>query len=609
MAHGTDRWRPGPAGKPLDVGNGHAVASLAATTPALISLLCYHPDQGVAELSATPQFDEARRGDARYVRQYRQSLASDRHTCLQLETADGVGATAREIDLSDPQRPIWHGRLGDLPFLAQAWADDEGIVINWRASGAGLAKPAPRLRLQFAGRLDRPALAEITELAPPPPTGSRTTLTADGPHLRVHSTLPAAVTLEAGDGEWLVSGTSARLELPGVAEDQTVTVRCRAGAHHTQRRTRRLVDARPPGPLGPVVARALTYVRDCTALRTGTDEVAILTDHRILPLSWTRDSYYQALLLLATGETADTELVADHLRWLWRRCERPAGQWLRSHHANGRPKDRAFQADQQIYPLLELADYWRITRRVPAGVDWNAEVGRAWEATLAKVDPTTGLMATTENAADDPAPAPFTASSQVLLWYAASRLAELADDGALAIGADGLRAVTRNARLAFDRTLVDHGRWLYATDGSTTRVAYHDANDLPVAMAPLLGFCAADDRGWQATMTFAFSRENPGYFSGQRSGLGSKHTPAPWTLGDIQAWLWAHILGDEAGQTAALDRLASVSFHDGMLPEAYSATTDPDLRIRSWFAWPGAALGALLLLDARGELGRLRAVP
>jgi meiotically up-regulated gene 157 (Mug157) protein len=108
-------------------------------------------------------------------------------------------------------------------------------------------------------------------------------------------------------------------------------------------------------------------------------------------------------------------------------------------------------------------------------------------------------------------------------------------------------------------------------------------------------------------MAFAFSTANPGYFEGERGGLGSTHTPAPWTLGDVQAWVVARVTGDEKGMAAAIDRMASVAFDDGMLPEAYSATLDPDVRIRHWFAWPGAALGALLLLDERGQLGLLMA--
>jgi hypothetical protein len=39
-----------------------------------------------------------------------------------------------------------------------------------------------------------------------------------------------------------------------------------------------------------------------------------------------------------------------------------------------------------------------------------------------------------------------------------------------------------------------------------------------------------------------------------------------------------------------------VAFVDGMLPEAYTATGTVD-RIRHWFAWPGAALAALRILD------------
>jgi meiotically up-regulated gene 157 (Mug157) protein len=232
-----------------------------------------------------------------------------------------------------------------------------------------------------------------------------------------------------------------------------------------------------------------------------------------------------------------------------------------------------------------------------------------WSAALREIDPRTGLMACAENAADDPAPAPFIAGSQVMLWYAARRLRELAAAGALAIDVDALDALADGVRAAFDRELADgNNGWAYATDGRGRRVAYHDANDLPTALAPLWGFCPPGDPGWAATMAWAFSSANPGYAAGTRGGLGSTHTPGPWTLGDIQAWIRARAAGDESGMRAALERLRAVAFDDGMLPEAYSAAPDPDVRVRHWFAWPGAALGALLLLDARGELEtRLRA--
>jgi uncharacterized protein len=53
------------------------------------------------------------------------------------------------------------------------------------------------------------------------------------------------------------------------------------------------------------------------------------------------------------------------------------------------------------------------------------------------------------------------------------------------------------------------------------------------ALAPLLGFCGADDPIWRATMRFAFSDRNSAYCPGRFGGLGSRHTPGTWTLGDV----------------------------------------------------------------------------
>ena len=51
---------------------------------------------------------------------------------------------------------------------------------------------------------------------------------------------------------------------------------------------------------------------------------------------------------------------------------------------------------------------------------------------------------------------------------------------------------------------------------------------------------------------------------------------------------------------AALQRLTEVAFTDGMLPEAYDPDGSGDV-VRHWFAWPGAALGVLVLEHARSE--------
>ena len=111
-------------------------------------------------------------------------------------------------------------------------------------------------------------------------------------------------------------------------------------------------------------------------------------------------------------------------------------------------------------------------------------------------------------------------------------------------------------------------QWAYAIDARGGQRHYHDANDLPVALAPLLGFVARDDTAWQATMRFAFSAHNPAFVPGQGGGLGSLHTPGVWPLGDVQEWVWASIAGDDRRVDRVLSRLAAVQRH-GMLPEAY----------------------------------------
>jgi uncharacterized protein len=617
--------------KPLDLGNGLVCVSFGRDA-SWLSLGTPHPEQGFVELNALPPFDEAQRGDPDATRRYRALMVRDRYAVLRVEV-DGAPLTGLSVDAIDPLRPRWTGRLAGIWLEVEARADASAIHQRWRLESTDGTRALVVLRLR--GRLDRPALAEITELDPPLPTGARTQLDPSGPvaHLRA-SELPAVATIHVfghhtaweavaddelqmrlecpDDGSEVIfevsgsiSSADAAAESPMTSADGSLRWPETAGAGSVHSES-----------IGRLTERALGYVRGCTTLRTGPDERAILTDHRILPLSWTRDAYWQALLLLSSDASDDRERVADHLRWLWRRCERPDGRWARSHHADGRRKDRAFQADQQLYPIVELTDFWRVAGALPDGVDWTDAVAGAWSAALAEVDPRTGLMASAENAADDPAPAPFIGASQILLWYCAARLAELADDRVVALDAGELRRTGHQVHSAFDTHLgatggwaYATGGWAYATDGAGMRVEYHDANDLPVALAPLWGFCGPGDPGWRATMRFAFSPANPGYVDGDRPGLGSAHTPGPWTLGDVQAWVAARVIGDDAAADAALVRLHEVAFVDGMLPEAYTATGTVDL-IRHWFAWPGAALAALRILDADARLeSRLSARP
>lgn len=579
--------------KPLDAGTGRLCASFDADSGAWLSLGAPHEQHGFMELSALPPFDEGERGNPEATRRHRREMTLGRHAFLSVEI-DGVSPSIA-ADPSDPAHPRWMG----TGLSVEVEADSDASVIRqlWAMRAAG-----GRVRIVVQGRIDRPALAEITELDPPEPTGAVTTLTVDGETARWDAPgLPAAAAVSVHGArvawQWTNGALIGTLDWPARPRMLRFTIEATLGPLPTSSGPNLL---RTDPTRDRLTDRALAYVRGCTALLVAPDERTILTDHRMLPLSWTRDAYWQSLALLAADDPGDRERVAGHLRWLWRRCERPDGRWVRSHHANGRRKDLAFQADQQLYPLIELADYWRLTDTLPDGVDWSAAVAEAWAAALEAVDPGVGLIASAENAADDPAAAPFIGASQILLWYAAVRVAEAATATGLSIDVARLAATAASVRTAFDTRFDGGGSWPYAVDGHALRVAYHDANDLPVVLAPLWGFCDAADPAWQATMIFAFSDANPAWFSGARSGLGSAHTPGAWTLGDVQAWAYARILGDRVAADAALTRLEEVAFADGMLPEAYG--TNDGARVRHWFAWPGAALAALRLLDTAGQL-------
>lgn len=593
---------PADADKPLDLGTGAVCASFDAVSASWLSFGFPHREVGFVELSGLPAFDERRRGDPAATRAHRLRMTAWDSAFLRVEV-DGR-APRLTVDADDPEAPRWSGR--GLSVRALAEPGSGSIRQHWSFGRKGLAGD---LAIRVRGDLDRPALAEITETDPPRPTGARTTVRADGSGLVVEAealSASVAISIRGAEVAWRTVGDELVGGVAGLTGDGDLVIACTGpGADH-------------PEPVGsdeparhlsePIVDRAIAYVQGCTALRVAQDERTILTDHRMLPLSWTRDAYWQALLLLAVDGPGDRDRIADHLRWLWRRCERPEARWVRSHHANGLRKDLAFQADQQLYPLLELADFWRLTGALPGGVDWPTVVPAAWQAALREVDPATGLIASAENAADDPATAPYIGASQLLLWYTAARLTELAHRAAIGVEPASLRAAADDARTAFDRAFVEGDRpWPYAVDADGGRVAYHDANDLPIALAPLWGFCAATDPGWLATTRFAFGPDNPGFVPGPHGGLGSAHTPGPWTLGHVQAWAIGRARGDSAAMATALERLRSAAFHDGMLPEAHGADGSP---IRHWFAWPGAAIAALLLLDARGVLGRtLAAAP
>ncbi|MDQ3938163.1 MAG: glycoside hydrolase family 125 protein, partial [Chloroflexota bacterium] len=513
---------------------------------------------------------------------------------------------------------------------ARASVGGRWVVQEHRFTTADAGQWGSPIRLRFRGRLALPALAMITETGiPTAATAARTVVEADGAALRLDAPeLPATAAIDVDGAQgavWQLEGDGAELLLlwpagqstlrfhvscalwPAGSAEREADVARRAKPPDHRRVAMRVTSPAiepaslvvpPPlrGHLQRFRRRALRYVTGCTALSVSPRRVAILTDHRILPLSWTRDAYYQALLLLGDGRA---DLVADHLRWLWLSCDRPRAAWARSHHADGRRKDEVYQADQQLYPVLELADHWRATGRLPelpeAGRDgptWKSLVSGLLDALVGSFSPA-GLLATDENAADDPAIHPYLLSTQILAWHAFSRLAEMS--GLLGIAHPLGEMAERSRRCVNQLFRADRPTgavWAYAVDARGGMLLHHDANDLPTAFAPLWGFCAPDDPLWRRTMDFAFSPANDAYVVGPWGGLGSRHTAGTWSLGLIQEWVARSVAGDAMAAADALRRLVEVSLSDGTLPEASDPKTG-HLLARPWFAWPGALAGWL----------------
>lgn len=598
--------------KPLDLGNGLVAGSFGGDG-SWLSLGAPHPVHGFVELSGALPFDEAWRGKPAAVRRYRGLLTEERSAFLRLDLPD-EDVCERRAMLDDTGRPGWRRAGRGWTCSGTAWAlPGEPVLVQWYVIEA---RPRVRVAVRFSGRLDRCALAEITEVNPPRPLAVRTTVEEAPGALDVVApelNCSARVRVDGLGGRWTTDlhGTPGwETRTGGGPLEITITVSLttpgrlrgpRRAATVAVPRTVRPAD--PATPLDRIAAGALRYILGCTALNVGASERAILTDHRLLPLSRTRDAYYQALLLLraAPGDRVVTEVVADHLRWPWGSGRAPGTPWRRSHLPDGRPKDLAVQADQQLYPLLELADYRQATGRWPTppgdpAADpagrWGALVTEVWSA-LPR-EGREGLLADAENPADDPSELPFTLSTQILYWHTARQLALWSGE----LGLDGFR-MARTARVlraavtrAFSREGPFGTQWAYETDGHGNHRLYHDANDLSTAFAPAWGFCRADHAPWLATMCFAFSAHNPGHVPGLFGGLGSAHTPGTWTLGDAQELAVARLTGDTARAGAVLERIDTVAGIDGLLPETYDAGTGHWLA-RHWFAWPAAVMGVL----------------
>ena len=557
--------------KPRDVGNGLLAASF--TESAILAVTRPHPRVGMVELTGAREFAEATdRGVEARVRDYRRHLASDTSAALRL--------------------------LSEASLTLEADASTRGAGLRWTARSAG------DVAVHFRGRLQRPPYAEVTDIAPMARMSQDTSFEIEGPVLTLRSaTLEATARLTVsspGDlAGWVPSGHGfdCKVRGGGSATELSLTVDLQVdGGVRTPRGRTHVVTTRADDLMTRTGQAARAYALGCCALDVAEDQTCVVTDHRLLPLSWTRDAYFVVLPLLLHGDPGSVEedVLRRHLNWLFGPA-RADGPWMRAHLTGGQVKDPGLQADQQLYPVLELVDFRRRFGKWPSAdlTHWRRGISAAFDDLITA--PETGLLVSEENPADDPAEYPHNFSTQVLFAEVLERLSGAADE----LGLDGAelgrraRRVRESTRELFRVDVQAGPAYAYEVDGAGGYRLYADANDLPTALAVAWGFCSPDDTAWRATMEAAFDPEGPHARAGRFGGLGSVHTAGVWALGLVQELIFARSIGDERRETRVLDVLEELVSDDGMLPE----TADPESGewlSRHWFGWPGAALACVL---------------
>ncbi len=597
--------------KPLDFG-GYGTTGSVNLDGRVIAINQFHQEYGYVTVTSARSFSEEERYDSESVRNYRRDLVHLDGFGFAFETPI-VKREAWLIEDAIPQIRLTFrdGKVAEVITFVVFHGSQSFVVQKWNFTGG-------KFEVQWQGTLSiqRSAYTQLTEGGPLPPPSIDTrwhqqpdfpdALVLENRRLhqqfyigglkafdysypakhkgRVHITVPVEI---PDDDElylcYAISPSSVIFIEPPSSEKAQTSLNRQLDSW-----SKRWTNWQHEGHLLDLpMRRGLVYTTYCS-VPVHVDATCLLTDHMLLPLSWNRDSFYAAIPLLR-WQRESRETVRQHLIWMFEVAQRVDGMWGRAYLANGNVKDPAFQLDQQLYPLLELAAYVQRTGDTATLDRLLPHVQPVIDGLMTHKAENAWLFKTDETPADDPIEYPYHLSSHILMWYTFKRLSLLDIDEDFAVMRDRLRRVIDDY---FITELEGVRLYAYACDALGGYHCYHDANDMPLVLAPLWGLVPVDDTVWRATMDFAFTESNIG---GEYDGkLGSVHTRGPWPLGDVQEIVYARLIGDEERVRCVEERLAKVAQWDGALPEAYNAASHAVIS-RNWFVWPNAMLAYINL--------------
>ncbi|MCL4255345.1 MAG: hypothetical protein KJ043_16415, partial [Anaerolineae bacterium] len=494
--------------KPLDFGYGGLSVSLTHTGR-IMALNSYHPTHGYVTLTTAPPFPDNARYDPARVRAYRRELVKQHGFGVMLPS----NVTNTQVRYDEHDNPILTMTLADgVTATCITHMESLKVFQDWEFS-------APTtLFITGVVYLMRCPYPQLTEGGVLPPVGYETIPYVSDTEIGViNYQLDYGYDIHIGDTDLILSTDgSGRVAIHAQITSQTqfrMIITPISPPHDNQSVRRGMIYHAPTSPqiseieflpllhngeggrgdevLASIHTRAWRYARLC-ATPTEHDTLCILTDHIILPLSWNRDAYYTARLFLDHPQTHI--LTQKHLLWMFETAERLNGLWGRSYLANGKIKDKGYQLDQQLFPLLELAEYVQITGDTALLDRLRGYIQPIFTALASHRAPHALLYATDETPADDPIAQPYPLSSHILFWKVLVELEK--------IGCADMCPHTPNdmAGVIMTHFIGDHhGKsiFAYATDGHGGHHFYHDANDVPNVLMPVWKFCHTDDPVWR----------------------------------------------------------------------------------------------------------------
>ncbi|MEO1645550.1 MAG: glycoside hydrolase family 125 protein, partial [Chloroflexota bacterium] len=293
-----------------------------------------------------------------------------------------------------------------------------------------------------------------------------------------------------------------------------------------------------------------------------------------------RDAYYMAAPML-NWSYETRHLVRGHLVWLFDRAKREDGQWSASYTPDGEAKNTQYVLDQQIYPLLLLADYTLQTGDKELFGEFQPLIDDTLTMLDTRADNVSGLLPASD--ADDLIDSekmPYDLPTHVLLWQALNQLENVEGTGEYAKRANNLQSII-DEHFLIERD--GKPMFAYATDGEGNHTEYSDPNDIPLLLMPEWDYVDADNPAWRNTVQNAQNTANarrqldaPDTPADTQTSTSTESTTAPpppempVLLSDATLSL-AQMLNTDV--ESLMERIRTEAQWDGALPQG---DTDPD---------------------------------